>query len=1358
MKSMGNRSFRNRMILLAIGAIALVLMAAFFHFSHQKQFIRLENHSYLHAISELKTNQLTQWYQERLSEAKFFSTNAPYNTYINEIIRGNKSSESGYREALLHIMSGKRYENIMLISAEGEVVYSTVAAEKHPVDSVTRRLIDQARSTREIIVSDFYFCPEHDRVHIDFISPAFDEHNALIAFLIFRVEPDDYIMPLIREWPIPSESAETYIVRQEGDSVLFLSQLRHVDMKPLQMKLSLNQERITAVQAAKGASGIMEGTDYRGVKVLADIRKVPQTSWYMISEIDHREIYRELYRHAALLTILILISVMLIGFVTAWIYHYRQRNIYRELFEKQNLLSFREDELKATLYSIGEGVITADKNGFVINLNPAAAAMTGWSEQEARLRKANEVVRIIDELNRKPLENPVDKVLREGKVVEITNHAVLLSRDGREIPVSDNAAPITDREGKILGVVLVISNQTVQRARQKALAESEEKYRCITENITDVVWTSDLELKTTYVSPSVERLLGESPEKHMLRPMTEKFPPESLQVIERVLYEEMEKEKDPEANPNRTRMFEVEHYRADGSLIWVGMNVSFTRDAEGNITGFHGVTRDISEQRLAENLLRESEERYRLILDNSAEAIIMAKPDGTVLSANKAACKMFGMKAEEVYNAGPDLLRDGNNPDLPLFYEEGKEELTGEGSVERIFTRKDGSQFHAELSAAKYRDSKGVFRYSLIIRDISEKKHAEIKAEESRQALSRLISNISGIAYRCRHTPDWPMEFISQGCVKIAGYTDQEFYANAITWGSLILDEDRERVWSEINESLQKQVPFEIEYQVRHRNGRRKWVWEKGCGIYGKYNEVIAIEGFITDVTERRETEDALKDSMKNYRELIDGMNETVWVIDFDGTLIDVNRTATLNLGYTKEELLQIGLFGIDGSLTPEAIAGLAKSMPDDELQIFETSHRSKDGTIIPVEVYSSLVTYQGRKAILSIARDITLRKQMIQDIILAKEKAEESDRLKTAFLANISHEIRTPMNGILGFLDLLRKPNLTDEKKEKFIEVVSKSGERLLETINKIIEVSKIESGQVDVFYDEVNIPEIMHYHHDFFKEQAAAKGVDLILKLDASVASLTVLSDRFKLDGIFTNLINNALKFTQAGYIEFGAIRNSSDLLFYVRDTGMGIPSDKQQAVFERFVQADLSLTRPYEGSGLGLSIVKAYVGLLGGAIRLESVPGEGSTFFIVIPIKEAVEAKTEDASRDVLETTIKKKIKLLIAEDDDISVQYLKTILDGEQTELIFCSNGKDTVRAVQEYPDIAMVLMDIKMPDMSGLEATREIRKINRTLPVIAQTAYALSNDKHEIMEAGCNDYITKPINRKELMEKIARYSL
>ncbi|MFO7369449.1 MAG: PAS domain S-box protein [Bacteroidales bacterium] len=1601
MKSTNDKNFRFRIMILAAGAVLIVLLLAFFHFRQQKQFVRKEKHSQLGSISEFKINQLTQWYKERLSEAGFFASSSPYTTYINAILHGNKEAEDLYRKALLHIMSGNRYENIVLLSANGELVYSAVEIDKISIDLVMEGLLEQVRRMRKIVVSDFYFCPEHNKVHIDFISPVVSASNQLLAFLVFRVEPDDYIIPMVRKWPVPSETAETYLVRKDGDSVTFISQLRHTQMVPLKMRLSLDQDEVTAVKAVKGFEGFIDGRDYRGEKVLSDVRKVPYTTWYMISEIDHREIYSELYKQVMLLAIVILISLLLIGVVVVWIFHYRQRNIYRELLKKRTLLNFREEELRSTLYSIGEGVITADKNGYIENLNQTAAIMTGWSENAAQRKKVEEVVKIIHDDSRELLENPVGKVLHEGRVVELTDHVVLLTRDGNEIPIAYNAAPIKDQKGVVLGVVLVISNQTDQRARQKALEESEEKYRRIADNITDIVWTSDLNFRTTYVSPSVNRLLGESPEEHMERSMQDKFSPDSLRKIESVYSEEMEMEKDPACRPDRARLIEVKHYRSDGSVIWVGMNISFTRDSKGNITGLLGVTRDISEWRQAEEALRISEEKMRTLFTVAPIGIGLVQ-DGMLIEVNPLICSISGYAVEDLL--GEPLSKLCPRHDECTLSEIDKENhnmLTGKGERDMRWKKKDGTHIdvslswlpvdpdHAsagiiftardiseqksienklrtsdlifslsldmltiagfdgyfkvlnpawektlgwtmeELKAIPFKefvhpddlprmfqltqellDGKDVFQFEnryrckdgtykwmawnafsnrneevvfSVVRDVTERKHteealqssyglikmaaesarfggwrvdmaanraiwsdvvaeihgekhgfsptpeeginyyapewrprikevyhrcltdgvsfdeemeiitsrgerkwvrvigepifdkngiitglngslqdiqkiksAEVKVEESRQILTRLISNLSGIAYRSQNTPDWPMEFISQGCVKLSGYTDQDFYTNQITWGSLIIEEDSGRVWEKVSESIHKQVPFEIEYRIRHRNGRRKWVWEKGCGVYGNKGEIIAIEGFITDVTERRETEDALKDSMKNYRELIDGMNETVWVIDFNGQLIDVNRTASDILGYSKEELLQLGLTGIDNSLTRQAITGLAQNMPEDELQIFETTHHTKDRKIIPVEVYSSLVTYQGKKAILSIARDITQRKQIVQDLIYAKEKAEESDRLKTAFLANVSHEIRTPMNGILGFLELLKRPHLTEENKEKFIAVVNQSGERLLETINKIVEVSRIESGQVDISFVEVDICEIMTYQYDFFKEQATGRGIDLKLNMDA-ISDFKIMTDRFKLEGIFTNLINNAIKFTPKGYIEFGAYQDKGDLVFYVKDTGLGIPENKQDAIFERFVQADLSLTRPYEGSGLGLSIVKAYAEIIGGSVRVESKPGEGSTFYVTIPLMVSKEPDLEAAIQNLPEIAVNSRVRILIAEDDDVSISYLKTILEGDWNELIVCTNGISTVETVRSQPDISIVLMDIRMPEMSGIDATKEIRKFNKTIPIIAQTANALINDQNEALEAGCNEYLTKPLNRAKLLDLILKYT-
>lgn len=375
------------------------------------------------------------------------------------------------------------------------------------------------------------------------------------------------------------------------------------------------------------------------------------------------------------------------------------------------------------------------------------------------------------------------------------------------------------------------------------------------------------------------------------------------------------------------------------------------------------------------------------------------------------------------------------------------------------------------------------------------------------------------------------------------------------------------------------------------------------------------------------------------------------------------------------------------------------------------------------------------------------------EELIIAKEKAEESDKLKTVFLQNMSHEIRTPMNGILGFLSLLKKPHLNDEKKNQYIDIINESGERLLNTINDIIEVSKIESNQVVVRQSKVDIAEIMDFHLNFFIEKAKQKELFLHISQQLPKEKSLVETDKNLLGAILTNLLNNSIKFTNKGSIEFGNYLDANNLVFFVKDTGIGIPAHRQEAIFERFVYADLQLSRSHEGSGLGLSIVKSYVGMLNGKIWVESEIDKGSTFFFSIPYKPKYPIASNISEENNSQTQLNKQFTILIAEDDDISYKYLEIIIKPLNVNLLRAKNGKESVQFLKENPNISLILMDIKMPIMNGLEATSEIRKFNSTIPIIAQTAYAMNEDKENIIQVGCNDVITKPIDNNELIKLI-----
>jgi PAS domain S-box-containing protein len=422
----------------------------------------------------------------------------------------------------------------------------------------------------------------------------------------------------------------------------------------------------------------------------------------------------------------------------------------------------------------------------------------------------------------------------------------------------------------------------------------------------------------------------------------------------------------------------------------------------------------------------------------------------------------------------------------------------------------------------------------------------------------------------------------------------------------------------------------------------------------------------------------------------------------------------------------------------------------------FECELLTKQGDVI--NCITSLHLYPDSGILEGSIQDITERKQAELELIKAKEKAEESERLKSAFLTNMSHEIRTPMNGILGFAELLKLPNLTNEEQQDFIKTIQISGERMLNTINSIVDISKIESGLIQVDIKESNINEQIEFIYDFFKPEVENKGLQFLLKNSLPSNEAIIKTDIEKVFAILTNLVKNAIKFTNEGSIEFGYERKGEYLEFFVKDTGVGIPQKQHQMIFERFRQGSESHNRDYQGSGLGLSISKSYVEMLGGKIWVESEEGKGSTFHFTIPYNAVLVEKTERINvvpAEHKEVEIK-KLKILIVEDDEISSELLTIKLKEISKEVLHAITGFEAIEACRNNPDFDLVLMDIRMPIMDGYEATRQIRQFNKDVIIIAQTAYGFLGDKKKAIEAGCNDYISKPIAKTLLYELIKKH--
>lgn len=376
------------------------------------------------------------------------------------------------------------------------------------------------------------------------------------------------------------------------------------------------------------------------------------------------------------------------------------------------------------------------------------------------------------------------------------------------------------------------------------------------------------------------------------------------------------------------------------------------------------------------------------------------------------------------------------------------------------------------------------------------------------------------------------------------------------------------------------------------------------------------------------------------------------------------------------------------------------------------------------------------------------------KELILAKEKAEESERLKTAFLQNMSHEIRTPMNGILGFMNLMKKEDLNRKIREEYIDIVIKSGKRLQTTINNIVEFSKIRSRLVEVNLRKANVEDIMRYHEKFFQPLAKEKNLEIEIEKQVDGPAALIITDRNMLDGILTNLINNAIKFTRNGQIVFGNYIENNQLIFYVKDSGTGIPEELIESIFNPFVQGNQEISRAYEGSGLGLSIAKEYLDLLKGRLWLKTKVNEGSTFYFSIPYIKSTSKKYSKPT-EMLKLKFENR-RILVAEDDNISYLLLSKILDKLGLETVRARDGEEAITIALNDKQISLILMDVKMPKKSGFEAAIEIRNSNTDIPIIAQTAFADNEYKENAFNIGFNGYIDKPIDEGRLIEILKKF--
>jgi PAS domain S-box-containing protein len=942
-------------VLFFVISVSAILTGLLFYRS-QKEHLLSTSIQELSAISDLRVRQIVQWRNERIADGTYLSQNVTLVRQFSKLMKNvnDRKLKDNLHSDLKALVENYDYRNALLIDRDCNARLFYPDTDTVIGDYLRTRIPDVIHKG-EVVLTDLHQTGKVSFVHLDLLVPVKNYENKgtpVIGLIVLRIDPYKVLYPLVQSWPVTSKTSETLLFRAEGDEIVYLNELRHIKNTGPFLRRSVTQEKLAAALALQGIRESTDAIDYRGVPVIASMKKVPDSPWYMVAKVDREEILNALNDKVGLISLVVILFILTTGSFLGILWWNQRVRFYRGKYES--------------------------------------------------------------ELNRLALVRHFDYILKYA------NDIILLTdKDYNIVEANDRAL------------------ETYQYSREELIGMNISKLRA---------------------GISVAKFFDD------------------VKII----------------NEEGHYTFEAVHRRKDGATFPIEISARLV-EIEG-ARYYQSISRDITERKKVEENLRQSEDRFRKVFEDSPFGMAMTGKDLGIIKANSAFCEMMGYKEEEILGF---TFKNFTHP--------------GHISEDEIF-------------------------------------------------LLRLVAG------------------------EIPIYHTEKQYVRS----------DKSIIWGSTTVSI-----------IRNYKG-----------------EVQLFFVMIEDITSRKIAEAELEKSFSLQKATLESTADGILVVDNSGKIVQYNQKFA-EMWRIPEVVLKLNddeaalNYVINQLRNPESFLQQVRHLYSDPEAITYDLLEFTDGRFF--ERYSQPQKLGGKSAgrVWSF-RDITRRKKAEAEIIAAKEKAEESDRLKTAFLHNVSHEIRTPMNAILGFSTLLNEPGVTDADRGLFTDVIFQSGNQLLSIINDIVDLASIESGQVKINMKEINLNTTLRRINDQFGYKEKPQKITVSLATPLSQKDADIVTDGTKLVQIISNLINNAFKFTKRGKIDFGYSLEGDFLEFYVKDTGIGIAPGHQPKIFDRFYQVDSSVSRRYTGAGLGLSICKAYVELLGGKIWVESAPGEGTIFRFTLPYK--------------------------------------------------------------------------------------------------------------------------------------------
>lgn len=1179
-----------------------------------------------------------------------------------------------------------------------------------------------------------------------------------------------------------------------------------------------------------------------------------------------------------------------------------------------------QKELKTVLYSIGDAVVTTDAKGRIVRMNNIAEQLVGLKEAEAQGKDSKQVFTIVNEDEKIKYENPIERVLLDGIKIELSNSALLKSNSGLITPISDSASPIINENGIIEGVVLIFRDETENRRKKKLLQESEKKFSTIFHSSPEGIMITSLTGEFIDVNEKFLEMTGYNKYDIIGKTTSQlnfwKNIDERKKIIDKIVNEQIK------------HSLEFEFRIKSGELRDGYLSTELIELEKEKV--LLSIIQDITERKKTDQELQ----IMNVALANVTEAAYLIDITEGFRYVNEAACKSLGYTKAELLKLKLADIDPGF--DMDTKYENLKQiKQQKSPRFETMHRRKNGDSFPVEISST-YFEYNGEELVLSLVQDITERKKFEQELIVSEERFRMLAENSRDVIYKMS-LPDGKYEYVSPAVTQLFGYTTKEFYDNPSLFKSILHPDFYKNFEEQWQNLLDGKLLPTYEYKIIHKSGGERWLNQRNILTKDENNIPNALEGIITDVTERKVAELALQElathnqsllqlSKKlelatNYDEILDAaffsVNKVIgynnlWVYLVDDSkehclvivakgsvskmILSFDHIATLTIKGDKmlEEIISqnqivvvedartdertnkeivaqvenrtivnvpiilfdkhigsvgTGTFGDEGIKTPskseaeflmalashlavsldrvhlqlskkeaeerirKLSAGIEQSpasvvitdlsgnveyankrftevtgytleevkgkhtrllksgeLPDNEYKKLwqtikdkkewrgEFHNKKKNGELFwELASISPILDENGNITnFIAVKEDITHIKKMTEDLIAARDKAEEMNKVKSYFYAQMSHELRTPFVGIFGFAELLKEKLGKSEEKE-MAEAIFKSSKRLMETLNKILDITKLEFDKLEPKFSGVDIKKLITELGNNFSR--TAQNHNTIINISFNQDSIILKTDEKLLTEILANLISNAVKYTINGLIEIQTdailIDQNNWCIIKVIDNGIGIPEEKLNLIWDDFRQVSEGFNRTFEGTGLGLSITKKYVGLLGGHILVESKVNKGTIFTLELPCikyEEQQEVKSIDYDRTSSseKPNLSLKPKILYVEDEEITLLYVKKILS-DSYEVDTADNASLALEKInQNY--YSALLLDINLgKGIDGVKLMQLIRENNfyKSTPIVALTAFATSSDRIEFLNKGFTHYLSKPFSSFDL---------